>query len=482
MPQNLIQSFGIDFGTTNSATVGFAILGNETERTQYGDDEGRPNPSVVAIDRKTGEVITGREAWNNKVELSESCVYVSSIKSILATGWKKTVAGKTWTSVDIAAEVFKGLKRKVKENGRQNMEEAVIAIPVGFSSAKREEVRKAAEKAGIYVSGFISEPTAAFYANYSELQACSNVAVFDWGGGTLDVSVLKNENGKLYELATAGLSVAGDDIDQKLARRIHARLARKKNIRKSFEDMPHRAQDQLLVRAERAKRMLSDSDEASIAMTTYGDFGLCRETIDYEWFSEVIAPEVDMAMNCLKKTIEESGTGLVNIDRIVMVGGSSNLRPLIDRMVAVYGEDMLYFPEETMWNVSMGAAMLALHPGAYHSNQSIGLVMSDGSYFELLPSGTDLTDWERKCSFGLTDMSQEARFVFSGSVDIDESQLKYRSLNVPSYQFLQEKIRLTATVDEDLIFRVTAGSNMRPESFARIWEYPNLKCYYELRP
>ena len=481
MAQNLIQRFGIDFGTTNSATVGFAVLGNESRRTQYGDDEGRPNPSVVAIDRKTGAVLTGREAWNKKVELSESCVYVSSIKSILATGWKKTVAGKTWTSVDIAAEVFKGLKRKVLETGGQNMEEAVIAIPVGFSSAKREEVRKAAEQAGIYVTGFISEPTAAFYANYSELQACSNVAVFDWGGGTLDVSVLKNENGKLYELATAGISVAGDDIDQKLARRIHARLARKKNIRRSFDDMPHSAQDLLLVRSERAKRTLSDSDDVTVSMVAYGDFGPCRETIDYDWFSEVITPEVDMAVNCLAKVIEESGVGLANIDRIVMVGGSSNLRPLIDRMRDIYG-DALYFPEETMWNVSVGAAMLALHPGAYHSNQSIGLVMSDGSYFELLPSGSDLTDWEKKCSFGLTDMSQEARFVFSGSVDIDESQLKYRSLNVPAYKFLQEKIRLTATVDEDLIFRVTAGSNMRPESFGRIWEYPNLKCYYELRP
>ncbi len=481
MAQNLIRRFGIDFGTTNSATVGFTVLGNETKRSQYGDDEGRPNPSVVAINRETGEVLTGREAWNKKVELSDTCEYISSIKSILAAGWRRKIAGRTWSSVDIAAEVFKGLKKKVMDTSGQVLEEAVVAIPVGFSSDKREEVRKAAQKAGIDVTGFISEPTAAFYANYSELQACSNVAVFDWGGGTLDVSVLKNENGKLYELATAGVAVAGDDIDQKLARRIHARLARKKNIRKSFEDMPHSAQDLLLVRSERAKRTLSDSDDVTVSMVAYGDFGPCRETIDYEWFSEVIAPEVDMAMNCLEKVIEDSGVGLVNIDRIVMVGGSSNLRPLIDRMQEKYG-DALYYPEETMWNVSMGAAMLALNPGAYHSNQSIGLVMSDGSYFELLSPGADLTDWERNCSFGLTDTSQEARFVFSGSTDINESQLKYRSLNIPAYKFLQEKIRLTATVDEDLIFRVTACSNMRPASFGRIWEYPNLKCYYELRP
>lgn len=481
MAQELIQRFGIDFGTTNSATVGFSVLGSESRRSLYGDDEGRPIPSVVAINRNTGDVLTGREAWNKKVELSENCEYVSSIKSILATGWKKKIAGRVWTSIDIASEVFKALKKRVMEETHSDLKEAVIAIPVGFSSTKREEVRKAAEKAGVAVAGFISEPTAAFYSNYSELQTCSNLAVFDWGGGTLDVSVLKNENGKLYELATAGIAVAGDDIDQKLARRIHARLARKKNIRKSFEDMPHSAQDLLLVRSERAKRTLSDSDEVTVSMVSYGDFGPCRETIDYDWFSEVITPEVDMAVNCLAKVIEESGVGLANIDRILMVGGSSNLRPLIDRMREIYG-DVLYFPKETMWNVSVGAALLAMHPGAYHSNQSIGLVMSDGSYFELLPVGANLREWEKKCSFGLTDTSQEARFVFDGSTDIRESSLKYRSLSIPAYKFLQEKIWLTATVDEDLIFRVAAGSNMRPDSFGRIWEYPNLKCYYELRP
>lgn len=479
MAQELIQRFGIDFGTTNSATVGFSVLGSETRRSRYGDDEGRPVPSVVAIDRKTGEVLTGREAWNKKVELSENCEFISSVKSILATGWKRQIAGRTWTATDVAAEVFKSLKKRVMDATRSDLKEAVVAIPVGFSAAKREEVRKAAELAGIYVTGFISEPTAAFYANYSELKSCSNVAVFDWGGGTLDVSVLRNENGRLYELATAGIAVAGDDIDRKLARRIHSRLARKRDIHKNFEDMPHAAQDLLLVRAERAKRTLSDSDDVTVSMVSYGEFGPCRETIDYEWFSEVITPEVDTAVECLAKVITESGIGLANIDRVVMVGGSSNLRPLIDRMQAIYG-DMLYFPEETMWNVSVGAAMLALHPGAYHSNQSIGLVMSDNSYFELLPAGTDLTDWEKKFSFGLTDMSEEARFVFDGSEDIRKSPLKYRSLNVPAYKFLQEKINLTATVDEDLVFRVTAGSSMRPESFGRIWEYTNLKCYYDL--
>lgn len=476
---SLNHFFGIDFGTTNSATVGFSVIGDESKKTFYGDDEGRPVSSVVAIDRKDGTVYTGRKAWDKKMELSESCVYISSIKSILGHDWSEKIAGKTWTSVDVAAEVFKGLKENVTGRTQISLDKAVVAIPIGFSAEKRAEVRKAASMAGIDVTSFISEPTAAFYANYNELRSCNTVAVFDWGGGTLDVSVLKNEGGHLYELATAGVSVAGDDIDMKLAHRIHARICRKKGVTKSFEDMPKAAQDLMLVRCERAKRTLSDSDEATVSMIVYGDIGLCRESVEYGWFAEVIKPEVDMAVSCLEKVITDSGVGLANIDRILMVGGSSNLRPLIDVMEARYG-DILYFPEESMWNVSHGAAMLAKMPGDYYSCQSVGLRLSDDSYFTLLPCNEKVTDWKKEFYFGLTDRTEEARFVFSGSKDIDESDLRYRSLTVPAYRFLQEKLLITASVDRDLVFSVNVGSTMRPDSFGRIWTYENLKCCYGL--
>ena len=85
MGTNLYNYFGIDFGTTSSATVGYMVMDHIPEEFLYGDDEGRPIPSVVAIDKKTGEVFTGREAWDRKTELSESCEYVSSVKTILDT-------------------------------------------------------------------------------------------------------------------------------------------------------------------------------------------------------------------------------------------------------------------------------------------------------------------------------------------------------------------------------------------------------------
>lgn len=479
MQKKLKRFFGIDFGTTSSATVGYMVMDKISERFNYGDDEGFPIPSVVAIDKKTGEVYTGREAWDKKMELSESCEYISSVKTIIDQDKTYYIAGKEWTPVDIAAELFKSLKEKVRERTDVELTASTVAIPVDFSPEKRKKLRLAAEMAGISINQFISEPTAAFFANYEELRSSSIVAVFDWGGGTLDVSVLRNENGRIYELATTGADVAGNYIDDKIARRMHARIARKKGKEITFEDMPARAKDMMLVRAERAKRALGDDDTATLSINNYGPYGTCRELLDYDWFADIVEPEVTMAMNCLKKAIDQSGVGLENIDRILLVGGSSNLRPLLERMDKAYG-DKLFAPEETMWNVGQGAARLDMDRGNYYSSQSVGIVLCDNNYFELLSPNTKLDDWSKECHFGIVDTDKEARFVFGGSPDIDESPDKFKVLSVPAYRFLQEKIGVKAFVDKDMVFNVIACSNMRPNKYSRVWEYSRLKCYYKL--
>ena len=272
MAANLNNYYGSDFGTTSSAVVGYMVMDHKPEQFLYGDDEGRPIPSVVAINKTSGEIITGREAWDKKMELSETCEYFSSIKSVLDRDTRYTIAGHEWTTVEIAAELFKALKTSVQERTGNELSTATIAIPIGFSPEKRDRLREAAGKAGITVNSFISEPTAAFFANYEELRSSSIVAVFDWGGGTLDVSILKNENGRISELATAGSNIAGDYIDNKIAQRIHAEIVRKKGIELAFADMPSSAQDMMRVRSERAKRALGDDDTATISINNYGPY------------------------------------------------------------------------------------------------------------------------------------------------------------------------------------------------------------------
>lgn len=471
--------FGIDFGTTNSATVGYAFMGDAYEKILYGDDEQRPVPSVVAISKKDGTVYTGRDAWERRQELSQECEFIPSVKSLLDQEWSKEIAGKIWTPVEVAAEVFKGLQRNVHDRTGIVIDNAVVAIPVGLNASKRVLVRKAASMAGINISSFVSEPTAAFFANYKDIRNDNTVAVFDWGGGTLDVSVLKHYEGKIYELATGGRPEAGDVIDLKIAEKVHARIARKKKLNIAFEDMPAINRDMMLVRAERAKRAMYDDDTATISINNYGDFGAVRETLDYDWFAEIIESDVNKAIECFDKVVAESNVGINNIDRIIMVGGSSNLRPLIEKLDTRFGEK-LYFPDETMWNVGMGAAMLSATPGNYFSNQKIGIRLSDNSLFPILRENEKIQDWKAKHHFAIVDSNKEARFIFSGSNDLDDDETRFVTLQIPAYRFLQEQIILEANIDDDLVFNVTASSTMRTKEYTRVWRYERLKCFYQL--
>ena len=259
--------FGIDFGTTNSAACSFTGYNQETiVPICYGDDEQRPFPSVIAINKRNGEIITGREAKIRRNELIGEYEYFSSIKSVIDGTQTWTIAGKVWTPEDVAAEIFKALKNRVERGTTSTIDEAVVAVPNGFTAEKKKHLRNAALKAGIKVKMFISEPTAAFCSNYNELKSCSNVAVFDWGGGTLDVTILKVENGNVLEMASAGMQFAGDDIDKKIAQKMHTRFMRGKANRISFDELDPITKDKLLTQCERAKCDFEDEDIVSISI------------------------------------------------------------------------------------------------------------------------------------------------------------------------------------------------------------------------
>lgn len=144
--------FGIDFGTTNSAVVAIATVDGKKvgEAQRIGEDERHPLPSFVAINKRTGKVKTGLSAKRTLSNSDEYQVF-SSIKTVIDEDQSWEIAGKTWTQVDIAAELFKALKNNVyeKTNEVMKLEEAVVAVPIGFSPKKKNNVRKAAKEAGI---------------------------------------------------------------------------------------------------------------------------------------------------------------------------------------------------------------------------------------------------------------------------------------------------------------------------------------------
>ncbi len=471
--------YGIDFGTTNSAASSMTGDMKETVRQiNYGDDEGRPFPSLVAINKTTGEVITGREAKTRRNELEGEYQYFSSIKSIIGENITVEVAGRKWSPIDVAAEIFKGLKDRIGQERTCN--KAIVAVPVGFTADKKRNLREAARRAGIEVKMFVSEPTAAYCSNYAALKSYHHVAVFDWGGGTLDVAILKIENGRVYELATEGMQIAGDDIDLKLARKMHLDFCKKKGVVKGFEEVDVVSKDILLGRCEDAKIELSDDEDyARINLNNYDELGTVRGVIEYDQFKELIEPEVDRALFCLKSAIEKSGLNKANIDCILCVGGSSKLRPLKERLVDEYGEDMLYYPKMVMWDIAKGASLISMSCGSYGLNQDLGLMLSDGEFYTLLNKGQRLPCREKQISVALVTDEKFAKLVFTDSKD-EKLRSFVQNVKVPAGGFYEEMFILSCFIDEDNLFRLRVQSSRFMKTILHTWTYDRLKVFYDL--
>ena len=471
--------YGIDFGTTNSAAS--SMTGDVRENVRqinYGDDEGRPFPSLVAINKKTGEVITGREAKSRRNELEGEYQYFSSIKTIIAEDKVVEIAGRKWTPIDVAAEIFKGLRERIGRERTCN--KAIVAVPIGFTADKKRNLREAARRAGIEVKMFVSEPTAAYISNYAALKSYHNVAVFDWGGGTLDVAVIKIEGGRVYELATEGMQIAGDDIDLKLARKMHLEFCKQKNVSKSFEDIDVISKDILIGRCEDAKIEVSDDEDyARVNLNSYDELGTVRGVIEYEQFKELIEPEVDRALFCLKSAIEKSGLNKANIDCILCVGGSSKLRPLRERLIEEYGQEMLYYPKMVMWDIAKGASLISMSAGSYGLNQDLGIMLSDGEFYTLLNKGQLLPCREKQISVALVTDEKFAKLVFT---DSKEEKLRsfVQNVKVPAGGFYEEQFIVSCFIDDDNLFRLKVQSSRFMKTVLHTWTYDKLKVFYNL--
>ena len=474
--------FGIDFGTTNSAVVAISVINGKKvgEPKKIGEDDRHPLPSFVAINRNTGNVKTGLDAKKTITNSDEYQVF-SSIKTIIDEDKTWKIAGKEWTQIDIAAELFKALKNNVKDKtgGAMEIKKAVVAVPVGFSSKKKNNIRKAAKYAGINISMFISEPTSAYCSRLNQMKKFKNVAVFDWGGGTLDVSVLKIEKNKISELATSGMTLAGNDIDKKIAEKICLRVARRTEQDFCFDNLSPEFQLRLLDLCEQAKCNLADEDVASISMAKLDKYGRALEKIDYDFFSLLIENEVDMAIDCLLKAISEAGLNRESIDCIICEGGSSRLRPLQMKLFEYFEREKLLFPRTAMWDIASGAAEIAFRPGSYALNRPIGIIQSNDLFYPLLKTGQRIPTEEKTIKFGVVEETDEARFVFTDGEN-EDCQTFCEYFPVKLRGFSDEYLKISYYIDADMIFKIKIHSNFMPDDDYRVWTYSNLKVSYEI--
>lgn len=473
--------FGIDFGTTNSAVHSITTIEKSIDdEFDIGEDDKHPLPSFVAINKSNGQVVTGLDAKSSISEDGEYQIF-PSIKTIIGEDCEWMIGGKAWTPVDIASELFKALKKKAEMRTRGLMTEAVVAVPVGFSSKKKNNIRRAAKQAGIKVLMFVSEPTSAFCSRSEEMKKYHNVAVFDWGGGTLDVVVLRVENHIIHELAATGLSVAGNDIDRHMAERLCMNVSSKSGEDFSFEGLSRKVQLRLLSKCEQAKCDLADEDIVTITDANVDGHGMVMEKIDYSYFSLLIENEVNQAIDCLMRALKEAGMNEESIDCILCEGGSSRLRPLQEKLVKKFGRDKLIFPRKAMWDIATGVAQIAYKPGCYTLSRPIGLILSNQKFYPLLKVGQRLpVKDEKKVNFGVTESTEEARFVISDGPEEDQTFSTLFPVKVRG--FSDEILTVTCWVDTDMVFRMKIRSNRMPDDFYRVWTYSNLQISYEIDP
>jgi len=479
-----MEAYGIDFGTTNT---GLSAYDRGVIRT-FGHDGQRPLSSVVALHGLTGQIgPVGRDAWEREETLRKHYQIITSVKSWLGDETKHWHIGpRTWTPEQVATEILKTLRERFESGQKERLTEAVFSVPVGCSASRRQALRRAAKAAGIHIKSFIPEPTAAVLKNFNAVSKSPKVAVFDWGGGTLDVSVVEIQRQHVRELGTFGVRLGGDDLDHKLALHVHEEIAREHGLDVPFEAMEPTARDVLKARVEAAKCLLSSKDAVEIRMTSYGKLIGPSYTLTALKLRSLLQQDFENAWRALEETVKRKAhTSFAELGCVLMVGGSSKLRGLVEFIEDKSGRP-IERPADADWNIAQGASMVSATPGAHVIASGFGLAVSDGSYFPLLRAGEPVNHTAIQQHFGLVEDTAEARFVFvephrhnvADGDDFGYDTLDY--MHVPAYGFSDEPIILSTRVTEDLVVEVEGRSWHRENAPTVKRQFEKLHLRYRL--
>jgi len=345
---------GIDFGTTYSAVAMFQGGTFHTIPNEYGD---RVIPSVVYI-AETGDIYVGRPAKNVAVLHVDSVV--QSVKRELGSSLLYHINGQSYTPERIASFIFGTLRSIAEKQYGTPVKKAVVTVPAYFDDCRRKATRKAAQMAGLEVLRLINEPTAAALAYGFSTEREGKVLVYDLGGGTFDVSILEIREGVFEVIATNGdASLGGDDFDRKIVE-VLVEQFREENRIDLKED--RFALQKVYEEAEKAKRLLSEQrmieiEIPFIAADKRGPLHLTSRMTRL-FFEELICSFLDKTIRLVKATLKDAGLKPEDIDRLLLVGGSTRI-PLVRKMLAEtlgLEPEGSISPEEV---VAMGAAVQA---------------------------------------------------------------------------------------------------------------------------
>ena len=343
---------GIDLGTTNSCVS--VIEGGEPVVIPNAEGA-RTTPSVVAFS-KDGERMVGNVAKRQAITNPEKTI--SSIKRHMGSDYKVNIDGKAYTPQEISAIILQKLKSDAEAYLGEKVTEAVITVPAYFTDSQRQATKDAGKIAGLDVKRIINEPTAAALAFGIDKEDDQKVMVYDLGGGTFDVSIIEMGDGVQEVLATAGNNhLGGDDFDQRIIDWMIAEFKKTEGVDLSGDKI---AMQRLKEAAEKAKIELSSTASSTISLPfitadATGPKHL-EMTLTQAKFNEMTADLVEATMGPVRQAMKDSGLSMNDIDKILLVGGSTRIPAVQEAIQKFSGKEPFkgINPDEC---VAMGAAL-----------------------------------------------------------------------------------------------------------------------------
>lgn len=341
---------GIDLGTTNSC---MAVLEGKTSRIIENLEGERTTPSVVNFKQSENglEIIVGNVAKEKAILESKNTV--SSIKRKMGKEEKLDILGEKYSPEQISGYILNKLKNDAEQKIGDKISEVVITVPAYFTEIQRKSTEIAAELAGLKVLRIINEPTAAAFACSDRKEG--NILVYDFGGGTFDISILNIDKKEINVLSTSGdNALGGDDIDEILINYLINDFKNKTGIDLSNDIGTY---SRLKQEAEKAKKRLSSTKTTDIMLPFLYETQSLDLELTREKFNKLIEPIVDKTLEKLEEALNNAKLKKEEIDEIIMVGGSTRI-PLVQEKVESFfdGKELSndVNPDEI---VAIGAAM-----------------------------------------------------------------------------------------------------------------------------
>ena len=350
----MAKTIGIDLGTTNSCV---AVMEGGEPVVIANAEGSRTTPSVVAFS-KTGERMVGQVAKRQAITNPDRTV--SSIKREMGTNYKVNIDDKSYSPQEISAMILSKLKADAEAYLGEKVTQAVITVPAYFTDAQRQATKDAGKIAGLEVKRIINEPTAAALSYGIDKGDEQKVMVYDLGGGTFDVSIIEMGDGVQEVLATAGNNrLGGDDFDQRIMDWMIQSFKADTGVDLTNDKM---AMQRLKEAAEKAKIDLSGLTTANINLPFITADATGPKHLDLTLtrakFNDLTADLVDKTIVPIRQALSDSGIQISDIDKVLMVGGSSRIPAVGEAVKKLIGKEPFkgINPDEC---VAMGAALQA---------------------------------------------------------------------------------------------------------------------------